>query len=168
MEGTRKENKMGVMPVGKLLVNMSLPIMISMFVQALYNVVDSILLRRLASRRWRRYRWHFGADADDRGIGGHGRWDQLAFEPPAGRKRYEDANAAATNGVFLCVVSSLAFALFGLFFSEMFFRAFTADETIIEMGKQYLGICTVFSIGVFCRWRWNAFCRPRALPFTTC
>ena len=66
-----------------------------------------------------------------------------------GEKRYEDANAAATNGVFLCVVSSLVFALFGLFFSEMFFRAFTADETIIEMGRQYLGICTVFSIGVF-------------------
>lgn len=150
MEGTRKENKMGVMPVGKLLVNMSLPIMISMFVQALYNVVDSIFVAQIGEQALAAVSLAFPVQTLMIAVSvGTGVGINSLLSRRLGEKRYEDANAAATNGVFLCVVSSLAFALFGLFFSEMFFRAFTADETIIEMGKQYLGICTVFSIGVF-------------------
>lgn len=146
----RKENKMGVMPVGKLLINMSLPIMISMFVQALYNVVDSIFVAQVGESALAAVSLAFPIQMLMVAVSvGTGVGINSLLSRRLGEKRYDDANAAATNGVFLCVLSAAVFAVFGLFFAETFFRAFTPDEQIIQMGTRYLGICTIFSLGVF-------------------
>ena len=147
---TRKENKMGVMPVGKLLINVSLPMMISMFVQALYNVVDSIFVAQVGDSALAAVSLAFPVQMLMVAVSvGTGVGINSLLSRRLGEKRFDDANKAATNGVFLCVASSVVFALFGLFFATPFFRAFTADETIVQMGVQYLSICTIFSLGVF-------------------
>lgn len=147
---TRKENKMGVMPVGKLLINVSLPMMISMFVQALYNVVDSIFVAQVGDSALAAVSLAFPVQMLMVAVSvGTGVGINSLLSRRLGEKRFDDANKAATNGVFLCVISSVVFALFGLFFATPFFRAFTTDETIVEMGVQYLSICTIFSLGIF-------------------
>lgn len=150
MEKVRQENRMGVMPVRKLLVSMSLPIMISMLVQALYNVVDSIFVGQYSEQAFTAVSLAFPiqlliiAVAVGTGIGMNS-----LLSRRLGEKSYEDANASATNGIFLALLSWVAFLTFGLFFSRAFFEMFTTDTTIIEMGTQYISICTIFSIGVF-------------------
>lgn len=146
----RKENKMGVMPVNKLLITMSLPIMISMLVQALYNIVDSIFVAKISENALTAVSLAFPiqnlmiAVAVGTGVG-----INSLLSRRLGEKKYADANAAATNGIFLSVLNWLVFAIFGLLFSRMFFKAFTDNQEIIDMGTQYISICTIFSIGVF-------------------
>ena len=119
MEGTRKENKMGVMPVGKLLVNMSLPIMISMFVQALYNVVDSIFVAQIGEQALAAVSLAFPVQTLMIAVSvGTGVGINSLLSRRLGEKRYEDANAAATNGVFLC-------AVWPVFFGDVFPRVYS-------------------------------------------
>ncbi len=148
MENT--ENKMGFMPVNKLLINISLPIMISMFVQALYNVVDSIFVARLSEDALTAVSIAFPiqnlmiAVAVGTSVG------MNAFLSRAlGEKNYERVNKLANNGVLLALMSYLIFLIFGIFFTRWFFISQTQDSQIIGYGISYLSIVCIGSIGKF-------------------
>ncbi len=146
----RKENKMGVQPVGKLLISMSLPIMVSMLVQALYNIVDSIFVAQLSENALRAVSLAFPVQNLIIAVGvGTGVGINSLVSRRLGERRFEEANRAAENGVFLGVCSWIVFAILGVLFSRPFFELFTADQEVIQMGVDYLLVCTVFSFGSF-------------------
>ncbi len=146
----QKENKMGIMPVNKLLVSMSIPMIISMLVQALYNVVDSMFVAQINENALTAVSLAFPmqnlmiAVATGTGVGVN-----ALLSKSLGQKDFDKANKAAKNGVFLAVCSYFVFCLIGVFFSEWFFRVQTNVEEIIEYGTSYLVICSVFSFGIF-------------------
>ena len=145
-----QENKMGTMPVRKLLITMSLPMIISMLVQAMYNVVDSIFVSRLGENALAAVSLAFPvqnlmiAVASGTGVG-----INALLSRSLGEKNFDNANKAAVNGLFLALLSSLAFAVFGIFFSEFYFSAQIADPQIIQYGRDYLFVCCTFSVGLF-------------------
>ena len=146
----RKENRMGTMPVGKLLVTMSLPIMISMLIQALYNIVDSIFVAQIGENALTAVSLAFPVQNLIIAVGiGTGIGINSLLSRRLGERRFDDANAAAENGILLSLCNWLVFAIFGGLFSEAFFRAFTDNPEIISMGTDYLTVCTVFSFGCF-------------------
>ncbi len=127
-----KENKMGVMPIRKLLINMSVPIMISMFVQALYNVVDSIFVARISENALTAVSLAFPiqnlmiAIAVGTGVG-----INALLSRNLGEKKYKKANDAAKNGVFLAFISYIVFLIFGLLFTKTYFRSQTNNQEIL-------------------------------------
>lgn len=145
-----KENKMGVMPVNKLLINMSVPIMISMLVQALYNVVDSIFVARVNENALTAVSLAFPiqnlmiAIAVGTGVG-----INALLSRNLGEKNYQKVNSTANNGIFLGLLSYVAFLIFGLLFSKTYFTAQTHDTQIIGYGTSYLSIISIASIGIF-------------------
>ncbi len=146
----RKENRMGTMPVGKLLVTMSLPIMISMLIQALYNIVDSIFVAQIGENAITAVSLAFPVQNLIIAVGiGTGIGINSLLSRRLGERRFDDANAAAENGILLSLCNWLVFAIFGGLFSEAFFRAVTENPEIISMGTDYLTVCTVFSFGCF-------------------
>ena len=146
----RKETRMGTMPVGKLLVTMSLPIMISMLIQALYNIVDSIFVAQIGENALTAVSLAFPVQNLIIAVGiGTGIGINSLLSRRLGERRFDDANAAAENGILLSLCNWLVFAIFGGLFSEAFFRAFTENPEIISMGTDYLTVCTVFSFGCF-------------------
>ena len=146
----RKENRMGTMPVGKLLVTMSLPIMISMLIQALYNIVDSIFVAQIGENALTAVSLAFPVQNLIIAVGiGTGIGINSLLSRRLGERRFDDANAAAENGILLSLCNWLVFAIFGGLFSEAFFRAFNENPEIISMGTDYLTVCTVFSFGCF-------------------
>lgn len=146
----KKENKMGVMPISKLLVNMSWPIMLSMLVQAMYNIVDSIYVSRLGENGLAALSLAFPIQNLIIAVGvGTAIGVNSLLARKLGERRFDDANAAAENGLFLSLLSWLVFLIFGLFFCRPFFASFTANEEIINMGVDYLSICTILSVGIF-------------------
>ncbi|MGI6152804.1 MAG: MATE family efflux transporter [Christensenellaceae bacterium] len=150
MDDIRKENRMGTMPVKKLLIAMSVPMMISMLVQALYNVVDSIFIGQYSSQAFTAVSLAFPIQMLIIAVSiGTAVGMNSLLSRRLGEKHYDDANAAASNGVFLGILSWAAFLIFGLFFARMFFESFTSDAEVIRMGTEYTSICTIFSIGVF-------------------
>lgn len=146
----QKENKMGIMPVNKLLVSMSIPMVISMLVQALYNVVDSMFVAQINENALTAVSLAYPvqnlmiAVATGTGVG-----INALLSKSLGQKDFDKANKAAKNGVFLAICSYIVFVLIGVFFSEWFFRVQTNVEEIIEYGTSYLVICSVFSFGIF-------------------
>lgn len=146
----RKENKMGVMPVPRLLVTMSLPIMASMLVQALYNVVDSIFVAQISENALTAVSLALPIQTLMIAVSvGTGVGINALLSRRLGEKQQEEANTVAAQGLLLSVASWLVFLLFGIFFSRMFIAAFTNIPEIIEMGTEYVSICTIFSFGVF-------------------
>jgi len=146
----QRENKMGYMPMGKLLVGMAWPIMLSMLVQALYNVVDSIYVSRLGENGLTALSLAFPVQNLIIAVGvGTAVGVNSLLSRKLGECRYDDANAVAENGLLLAVLSWLIFLVFGLFFTRTFFMSFTSNTEIIEMGTQYLSICTILSVGIF-------------------
>lgn len=144
------ENKMGVMPVNKLLITMSLPMMASMLIQALYNIVDSMFVAAICEDALTALSLAFPVQNLMIGVAtGTGVGMNALLSKCLGEKNYDRANKAARNGVFLVVLSSLAFMLFGIFGSRFFFEIQTDNETIIEYGTQYISICTIGSIFCF-------------------
>ena len=145
-----QENKMGTMPIRKLLITMSLPMIISMLVQAMYNVVDSIFVSRLGENALAAVSLAFPvqnlmiAVASGTGVG-----INALLSRSLGEKNFDNADKAAVNGLFLALLSSLAFAVFGIFFSEFYFSAQIADPQIIQYGRDYLFVCCTFSVGLF-------------------
>lgn len=145
-----EENKMGIMPIRKLLISMSLPIMISMLIQALYNVVDSIFVAQINENALTAVSLAFPiqnliiAIAVGTGVG-----INSLLSRTLGEKDYKKANRTATNAVFLGVFSYIVFLLFGLFFSRIYFISQTDDPQIIEYGITYLSIICIGSIGTF-------------------
>lgn len=144
------ENKMGTMPIPKLLISMSLPMIISMLVQALYNIVDSIFVAQLSENALTAVSLAFPIQNLMIALGaGTGVGINALLSRSLGEKRFEQANLAARNGIFLAIMSSIVIAIFGIFGSRFFFVAQTTDPEIVTYGTQYLQIVTIISIGVF-------------------
>ncbi|WP_293981267.1 MATE family efflux transporter [uncultured Clostridium sp.] len=145
-----KENKMGTMSVGKLLMNMSLPIIISMIVQAMYNIIDSIFVAQINENALTSVSLAFPIQCLMIAVGsGTGVGINALLSRSLGEKNIERANKTAVNGIFIIALSYIVFAIFGLFFSEIFFKTQSTDVHIIQYGHQYLSICCTFSIGLF-------------------
>lgn len=146
----KKENKMGVMPVPKLVLTMSFPIMISMLVQSLYNIVDSIFVAKISEDALTATSIAYSAQILQIAVAvGTGVGVNALISRRLGAKRFDDANKAATTGLLLTIVSSLVFVLWGIFGTEAFIRQFSTDEKIIAMGTTYLRICQIFCTGIF-------------------
>lgn len=145
-----EENKMGVMPVNKLIITMSLPIMISMLVQALYNIVDSIFVAMINENALTAVSMAFPVQNLMIAVGaGTGVGVNALLARSLGAKDYKKVNKIATNAVFLVAASYLAFLVIGLFLVEPSYRSQTDIGEIIVYGKEYLTICSCFSFGVF-------------------
>lgn len=145
-----KENKMGVQPVNKLLLSMSLPIMVSMIIQALYNIVDSIFVSKISENAFTAVSLAFPVQNFMIALGaGTGVGINALLSKSLGEKNFERANKAARNGIFLTFINFIIFIVFGLFFTEMFFNSQSSNQEIIDYGIQYMKIITIFSIGIF-------------------
>lgn len=145
-----EENKMGVMPVNKLLISMALPMMISMLVQALYNIVDSMFVAQISEDALTAVSLAFPAQNLMIAVGtGTGVGINALVSRSLGEKNRERANLIANNGLVLYVLSGIVFALFGIFGSRLFFRAQTPDLEIVGLGTQYLRICCLLSTAMF-------------------
>ena len=148
--GAPQENKMGVMPVGKLLINMSLPMMASMLVQACYNIVDSIFVSRVSENAFTAVSLAFPIQTLMIALcAGTGVGINALLSRSLGEKNHEKARAAALNGVFLAGMSFLAFFLIGIFVVPGFYRAQTDVAEIVDGGIAYLQICCCASFGIF-------------------
>ena len=144
-----KENKMGVMPVNKLLISMSLPMMISMLVQALYNIVDSIFVSRINENALTAVSLAFPIQALLIAFGtGTGVGVNAVLSKALGEKDHKKASKAAANAIFLAVMTYLVALIIGLCFVGIFYRSQTDDTEIVSYGIQYLTIVCVFSIGM--------------------
>lgn len=144
------ENKMGTMPEGRLIVTMSFPIMLSMLVQALYNIVDSAFVARISEDALTAVSLAFPvqllmiAVATGAGVGVN-----ALLSRRLGQKKQAEADAVAVNGVFLSVCFWLVFAVLGLLFGRAFIAAFTDVPAVVDMGTSYVTVVTVASCGVF-------------------
>lgn len=144
-----EENKMGVMPVNRLLLSMSLPMMISMLVQALYNIVDSIFVSRINENALTAVSLAFPIQALLIALStGTGVGVNAVLSKALGEKNNEKASKAAVNGLFLAVVTYLIALAIGIFFVGTFYRSQTDDTEIVTYGIQYLSIVCIFSIGM--------------------
>lgn len=147
-----EENKLGVMPITKLIWNMSLPIIASMLVQALYNIVDSWFVSRVSEQALTAVSLAFPAQNLMIGLAtGTAVGVNALMGRALGAGLRERADKVANNGVFLAVVGFVISALLGLTFSDLFFRSQTQVENIIQMGNDYLRIVTIGSLGMFCQ-----------------
>ena len=145
-----EDNKMGTLPVKRLIVTMSVPMMISMLVQALYNVVDSIFVSRVSEDALTAVTMAFPLQMMIIAVGsGTGVGINALLSKSLGEKKQERANQAADNGLLLTVFSFLVFLLVGLFLAGPFIRSQTDSESIAGMGTDYLSVCCILSLGVF-------------------
>ena len=145
-----QENKMGVKPIPTLVLSMSFPIMLSMLVQALYNIVDSMFVSHYSQQALTAVTLAFPmqnlliAVSVGTSVGVN---SLLARK--LGAKDLSAARKAAGNGLTLSVISWGFFALIGLFLSKTFVEFFSNDPELIAMGNQYISICLIFSLGLF-------------------
>lgn len=145
-----KENKMGVMPIPKLLITMSLPMMLSMLVQALYNIVDSIFVAQIDEYALTAVSLAYPLQNLMIGVAtGTGVGINALLSRSLGEKNRKDASLAANNGIFLALASYLVFAVIGLTAARPFFAMQTDIPEIVEYGTQYLTIICLFSFGLF-------------------
>lgn len=149
MENTR-ENKMGTMPINKLLLSLSLPMVASMLVQALYNIVDSVFVSMYNADAFTAVSLAFPlqnlmiAFATGTGVG-----INALLSKSLGEKNFERANKAANNGIFISLVHYVIFLLIGIFGVKAFFSAQSSDLDVISYGIDYASVCLIGSIGVF-------------------
>ncbi|WP_418751512.1 MATE family efflux transporter [Frisingicoccus sp.] len=149
-ENVQQENKMGTMPVNRLLVTMSIPMIISMLVQALYNVVDSVFVSRINENALTAVSMAFPiqnlmiAVAVGTGVG-----TNALLSRSLGEKNQEMADRAANNSVFLACASYLVFLIFGITGSELFYKLQTDIPEIISYGKDYISVVSILSFGLF-------------------
>ena len=146
MEG----NKLGTMPISKLIWNMSLPIIVSMLVQALYNIVDSVFVSRICEQALTAVSLAFPAQNLMIGLAtGTAVGVNALMGRALGAGERERANHIATNGVFLAGVGFAICAILAAFFARMFFAAQTSIDYIGDNGATYLRICCCASLGLF-------------------
>jgi len=163
-----EQNKMGVMPVNKLLISMSLPMMASMLVQALYNIVDSMFVARLSESALTAVSLAFPAQNLMIAVGtGTGVGINALISRSLGEKNKERANLIANNGLMLYVISGIIFALFGLFGSELFFKLQTDDLEIVRLGTDYLRICCLLSTAIFLQFGFERILQATGRTFYT-
>ena len=145
------ENKMGTMPIGKLLFNMSLPMMISMLVQALYNIVDSIFVAKLSENALTAVSLAFPLQTLLIAVGtGTGVGMNALLSKSLGEKNFKKANATASNATVLYFFSYLVFFILGFTIVRPFYASQigNADQEIMELGIEYLSTVMIFSFGL--------------------
>ena len=149
-ENMIEENKMGIQPINKLLLGMSLPIMASMLVQALYNVVDSIFVSRISENALTAVSLAFPIQSIMIALGGGmGVGVNAILSKALGEKDYESVNKSAMNGIFLSLINFVIFILVGLFVVRPFYVSQTSDAEIITYGVDYLTIVCCMSFGIY-------------------
>lgn len=150
MEENTRENKMGTMPIGKLLANMAGPVMISMLFQALYNIVDSVFVARLSQDAMNAVSLAFPlqtlciAFAVGTGVGMN-----ALLARSLGEKNMQAVDRAAGTGLFLTLCTAAVFAVLGFSLATPFFRFQTENAQIIAYGSDYVMICIGGSLGLF-------------------
>lgn len=147
---TLQENKMGVMPEGKLLVNMALPMIASMLVQALYNVVDSVFVSQVSESAVTALSLAFPVQNLQIGFAvGIGVGVNSLLSKSLGEKNQEGANLAAGNGMTLMLIATVIFMLFGVFGVRPYYEMQSTVRETVEGGIAYSQICCLFTVGVF-------------------
>lgn len=150
MEPSAKQNKMAVMPMGRLVFTMSLPLMVSLLVQSLYNIVDGIFVARLSEDALTATSLAYPvqilmvAVAVGTGVGVN-----ALISRSIGAKQFEKANEAATTGLILSLCCTAAFMALGLLCTPFFVGLFTTDPATAALSESYLRICMTFCLGVF-------------------
>ena len=145
----RKQNKMGHMPIGRLLFSMSVPMVISMLVQALYNVVDSFFVAKFSNDALNAVSLAYPVQMLMIAVSvGTSVGMNSYISRKLGAGETENANKGASNGIFLLTVSSLVFTALS-FVIRPFFKLFSDDPALIALGVDYLSICMAFSLGIF-------------------
>ena len=167
MEQT-KENKMGVMPVNQLLISMSLPMVMSMLVQALYNVVDSIFVSRINENALTAVSLAFPiqslmiAVAAGTCVG-----INAVLSRSLGEKDYDKVNKSACNGIIIMALSYLLFLLIGIFGAGFFYRSQTQDAEIVQFGIDYLTVIFSCSFGIFAQFTFEKLLQATGKTFYT-
>ncbi len=145
---TQNTDRMGSMPIGKLLISMSLPMIFSMLIQACYNIVDSIFVAQLGDQALNAVTLSFPVQmfiiAFSVGIGVG---MNSLISRRLGENRIEDAKDAALNGLLVQLIGAIVFLILGLLFARPFFTMFTDDAVVVEMGGSYLTICMALCVG---------------------
>ena len=146
-----RENIMGTMPVGTLLAKLSIPMMVSMLVQALYNVVDSVFVSRVSEAALTSVSLAFALQSVMIAVGvGTGVGVNATLSKALGEKDAKTASRIAMNGIFLAAVSCAVFMAVGLLGVQAYFTSQSTDPDIVRSGVDYLTVCCVFSQGLFC------------------
>ena len=146
----KKENKLGTMPIGPLLVSMALPMMLSFFIQALYNIVDSMFVARISENALTAVSLAFPMQMIMNAIGiGTGVGISAAVPRALAQKKERHADEIANTGIFLCLCYCAVFALLGIFFAHTLYAFQTDVEEIITSGTTYLSIVWIISAGAF-------------------
>lgn len=149
---TLHENPMGYAPVNSMLLKLGIPMMISMLVQAMYNVVDSVFVSRVSEDALSAVGLAFPAQSLMISFGvGTAVGVNALLSKSLGEKDFDRANRAAGNGLFLSAVTCLVFMAFGLFGVRPFIAAQTDDPVIFQQSVEYLQVCCLFSAGLFCQ-----------------
>ncbi len=157
-----QENKMGTMPIGRLLASMATPMMISMLVQAFYNIVDSVFVSQLGEDALNAVSLAFPLQQLMIAVcGGTSVGMNAMLSRSLGAKQFEKANKIANTGVFLFLCSSAVFTLIGVFLSRPFFLAQTDVQQIVDYGTDYASVCLGCSIGIC-----SQFCFEKLLQST--
>lgn len=146
------ENKMGTMPINRLLLTMALPMVASMLVQALYNIVDSLYVARISDTPDELTAISLAFAAQNFMIAvaaGTGVGINALLSKSLGEKNYKQADKIAANGVFLAICSYIVFFVLGLTCIETYMGWMTSDARVIGLGVDYLSICFLFSFGLF-------------------
>lgn len=144
------DHKLGTMPIGELLFKMSVPMMISMLMLALYNVVDSIFVSRISEAALSALSLAFPVQTFMVALNiGTNVGVTALISRSLGERNFENANDYARHGLFIAIVYFIIFSIFGRLFTEPFFNMMTTDEDIRREGIAYLSIITTWSIGFF-------------------
>ena len=150
MSSELKENKMGTMPMKRLLASISLPLVISMLMQAMYNVVDSLFVSRISENALTAVSLAFPVQNFMIAVGvGTGVGMNAYLSRSLGEKNKHDVDLAANNGIFLAIMNYIVMLILGLLLTNVYYKAQTDIAEIIEGGEAYLQICIVGSFGLF-------------------
>lgn len=157
-----QENKMGTMAINPLLLSISVPMMISMLVQALYNIVDSIFVARISEDALTAVSLAFPMQSLLIAVGaGTGVGVNAILSKKLGEKQFREADKIANISVVVALCEYLIFLLAGIFLTRFYFTVQTDNQKIIEYGTTYMSICLIMSFGMF-----GQFCFERLLQST--
>ena len=163
-----RENKMGTMPINKLLISMALPMVISMLVQAMYNIVDSIFVSRLSENALTAVSMAFPMQSLMFSVAsGIGVGMNALLSRSLGQKNFKAANKAAMNGMFLEAIGAFLFILVGIFLVEPFFRIQTDNPEIIDLGISYTRLCMVLCFGIYGQFTFERILQSTGRTFYT-
>ncbi len=145
-----KENRMGTQSINSLLLSMSVPMIISMLVQALYNIVDTMFVSKLGQDALTSLSLAFPVQNLLIAVSvGTGVGVNALLSRCLGEKNFKKANDTANNGIFLSFVSMLVVMILGFFAVRPYFSSFGSSENVVNLGCDYLSVCMIFSVGLF-------------------